>query len=45
MKTIVLGALAATLMASSASAAPLAPAAVASTEVAGIEQVRLVCDE
>ena len=45
MKTIALGALAATLMASAASAAPLAPAVVASTQVAGIEQVRLVCDE
>lgn len=45
MKTIALGALAAALIASSASAAPLAPAAIASTEIAGIERVRLVCDE
>ncbi|MCC8954155.1 hypothetical protein H8B02_12030 [Bradyrhizobium sp. Pear77] len=45
MKTIVLGALAAALMASSASAAPLAPAAIASADAAGIEQVRLVCNE
>lgn len=45
MKTIVLGALMATLMAASANAAPLAPAAVASAELGGVEQVRLVCDE
>ncbi|MCS3447311.1 MULTISPECIES: hypothetical protein [Bradyrhizobium] len=45
MKNIALGALAATLMVSSASAASLAPAAIASTEAAGIEQVRLVCNE
>ncbi|WP_316397940.1 hypothetical protein [Bradyrhizobium sp. 33ap4] len=45
MKTITLGALVGALMASSATAAPLAPAAIASTEVAGIEQVRLVCNE
>ncbi|WP_018319121.1 hypothetical protein [Bradyrhizobium sp. WSM2793] len=45
MKSIVLGALAAALIASSASAAPLAPAAIASTEATNVEQVRLVCDE
>ncbi|MBR0925142.1 hypothetical protein [Bradyrhizobium ottawaense] len=45
MKTIVLGALTATLMAASANAAPLAPSAIASTEPSGTEQVRLVCDE
>ncbi|QND75175.1 hypothetical protein [Tardiphaga robiniae] len=45
MKIFALGVLAAALMASSASAVPLAPAAIASTEVAGIEQVRLVCNE
>ncbi|MCK1625901.1 hypothetical protein IVA98_22575 [Bradyrhizobium sp. 160] len=45
MKTIVLGALAATIMASSAGAAPLAPAALASTEMANVDQVRLVCNE
>ncbi|MBP2433895.1 MULTISPECIES: hypothetical protein [Bradyrhizobium] len=45
MKNIALGALAATLMASSASAAPLAPAAIASNEASDIEQVRLVCNE
>ncbi|MCP1838838.1 hypothetical protein ACVIHI_008241 [Bradyrhizobium sp. USDA 4524] len=45
MKTISLGVLVGALMASSATAAPLAPAAIASTEVAGIEQVRLVCNE
>ena len=33
MKTIVLGALTATLMAASANAAPLAPAAIASAEL------------
>ena len=45
MKIILLGALAATLMAASANAAPVAPAAIASAEAAGVEQVRLVCDE
>ncbi|GMO92897.1 hypothetical protein [Bradyrhizobium sp. TM239] len=40
-----LGVLGATLMAASANAAPLAPAAVASAELGGVEQVRLVCDE
>jgi hypothetical protein len=45
MKIIALGVFASALMASSAGAAPLAPAAIASTEVAGIEQVRLVCNE
>lgn len=45
MKTMVLGALAATIVASSAGAAPLAPAAGASTEMANVDQVRLVCDE
>ncbi|MGY4167483.1 hypothetical protein [Bradyrhizobium sp. USDA 4529] len=45
MKTMILGAFVGALMASSATAAPLAPAAIASTEVAGIEQVRLVCNE
>ncbi|MDT4740285.1 hypothetical protein [Bradyrhizobium sp. WYCCWR 12699] len=45
MKTIVLGALTATLMAASANAAPLAPAAIASAGLGATEQVRLVCDE
>lgn len=45
MKIIALGAFAATVMASAATAAPIPPAAVGSAEVAGIEQVRLVCDE
>lgn len=45
MKTIVLGAFAATIMAASANAAPLAPAAIAPAEATGLEQVRLVCDE
>ena len=43
MKTIALGALSAILMASAASAAPLAPTTLEAT--AGIEQVRLVCDQ
>ncbi len=45
MKTIALGALAATLMASAASAAPLAPTTSEATASVGIEQVRLVCDQ
>ena len=45
MKAILLGALGAALLAASANAAPIAPAATASTEAAGVEQVRLVCDE
>ena len=45
MKTIVLGAITATLVAASANAAPLAPAAIASAETSGIQQVRLVCNE
>lgn len=43
MKIIALGVLASALMASSVTAAPLAPAAIA-RQVAGIEQVRLVCN-
>jgi hypothetical protein len=45
MKTIALGILAATLVGSAAIAAPLSPATVASTEVSGVDQVRLVCNE
>jgi hypothetical protein len=45
MKMIALGALAASALASAATAAPLTPAPVGSTEVAGLEQVRLVCNE
>jgi len=46
MKTIALGALAAIVLTSAASAAPLNPTAIGSSaEVAGIEQVRLVCNE
>jgi hypothetical protein len=45
MKTIALGALAATVLTSAASAAPLNPTVIGSAEVAGIEQVRLVCNE
>ncbi|MCK1385797.1 hypothetical protein [Bradyrhizobium sp. 21] len=45
MKTIVLGLLAATVVSSAALAAPLNPATPGSTEAAGIDQVRLVCDE
>jgi len=45
MKTIILTALGATLLAASASAAPLAPAAFSSSEIGSTEQVRLVCNE
>jgi hypothetical protein len=45
MKTIALSALAAILLTSAASAAPLNPAAIGSSEVAATEQVRLVCNE
>jgi hypothetical protein len=45
MKTIALSALAATLLASAAAAAPLNPTAIGSSEVAATEQVRLVCNE
>ena len=45
MKTILFAAFGAALLAASANAAPIAPAATASTEAAGVEQVRLVCDE
>ena len=46
MKTTLLAGLAASLMASAATAAPLAPAIAGSSEaVTGIEQVRLVCDQ
>lgn len=45
MKTLILGAIAATLAASAASAAPLQAAKIASPEVGAIEQVRLVCNE
>jgi len=46
MRTIALGAFAATaLLASAASAAPLNPTAISSAEVAAVDQVRLVCNE
>lgn len=45
MKTIALGAFSAILMASAASAAPLAPTTLEATASAGIEQVRVVCDQ
>ena len=45
MKTLALGALAATLLASGASAAPLYPSAIGSPEIAGVDEVRLVCNE
>jgi len=45
MKTIALGVLAAGMMASTAGAAPLAPAASISTGIVAPEQVRLVCNE
>ncbi|MEY9748628.1 hypothetical protein ABIF65_008002 [Bradyrhizobium japonicum] len=46
MRTIALGAFVATAMlASAASAAPLNPSPVGSTEAANIDQVRLVCSE
>ena len=45
MKTYTLGAFAATLLASAASAAPLNPAAIGSSEISGVDQVRLVCNE
>lgn len=45
MKTIALGTLATVLLGSAVSAAPLSPAAVSTSELSGIEQVRLVCNE
>ena len=46
MRTIALGAFAATaLVAAAASAAPLNPTAIGSAEVASVDQVRLVCNE
>ena len=46
MRTIALGAFAATaLLASAASAAPLNPTAISSAAVAAVDQVRLVCNE
>lgn len=45
MKTIALGALAATLLGSAAFAAPLSPSAIGSAEISGVDQVRLVCNE
>ncbi|MBR0827213.1 hypothetical protein JQ596_16910 [Bradyrhizobium manausense] len=45
MKTLALGIFAATLLGSAAIAAPLNPAAIGSTEVSGVDQVRLVCNE
>lgn len=46
MKTLVLGALGATLLASAASAAPVNAMMIGSSdEVSNIEQVRMVCNE
>ncbi|WP_213255387.1 hypothetical protein [Bradyrhizobium sp. sBnM-33] len=45
MKTIVPGGLAATLLASAATAAPFNPTMIGSGEIAGVDQVRLVCNE
>ena len=45
MKTIALGMLAACLLGSAAIAAPLSPTAVGPTEISGVDQVRLVCNE
>ena len=45
MRTIALGAIAATLVASAATAAPLRPTESGAAEVAGIDQVRLICNE
>ena len=45
MKIIALGTFAATVLASAATAAPISPAPLGPTEVAGLEQVRLVCNE
>jgi len=44
MRTIALGAIAATLLASAATAAPLRPTESGAAEVAGIDQVRLICN-
>jgi hypothetical protein len=45
MKTLALAAIATTLLASTASAAPLQAAKIASRELGAIDQVRLVCNE
>lgn len=45
MKTIALGACAATLLASAASAAPLHAMTIGSAEVSNVDQVRMVCNE
>lgn len=45
MQTLALGVIAATLLASAASAAPLQAAKIASPELGAINQVRLVCNE